>query len=291
MIHGRIITKEIDKEVKAGANELSDIILYKINHNIGIKLQEQYKNMNKLYIISVGSGGTSYITEEAKAALQDCDVVVSYTKYARELQELLKDKEMYASGMTYEMQRCEKAIEYAVSGKNTCIISNGDANVFGIATFIVELLEKQNLWDKVELICLPGVTSFLAAAAKVGAPISQDFAIISLSDRQMDINSINQKVQAALQADFIIGIYNPKSKKRIKPYENFLQALREHNEKIAIIAQNVGREDKEKITITTTTELIQHGVAHPNIAMATLIIIGNSKTQLTQNGLVFTPRS
>ncbi len=246
--------------------------------------------MNKLYIISSGAGGTHYITPDAKAALAECDVVVSYTKYAKELKELIEGKELFTSGMTHEIERCTQAIEYARQGKTTCIISNGDANVFGMATLIVELIDEKNLWDEIELISLPGVTSFLAAASKAGAPVSQDFSIISLSDRLTDINLIDKRVKSSLECDFVIGIYNPKSKKRIQPYQNFLARLKEVPERIAIIAQNVGRDEKEKITITTTTDLIEQDIAHPEVGMSTMIIVCNSTTKLTKNGLVLTPR-
>ncbi len=246
--------------------------------------------MNKLYIVSSGAGGIHYITPDARNALSECEVVVSYTKYAKELSSILEGKEIYTSGMTHEIERCNQAIEYAKSGKTTCIISNGDANVFGMATLIVELIDEKNLWDEIELISIPGVTSFLAAASKVGAPVSQDFAVISLSDRLTDINLIDKRVKSALECDFVIGIYNPKSKKRIQPYQNFLARLKEIDERIAIIAQNVGRDEKEDITITTTTKLIEQDIAHEKVGMNTIIIICNSSTKLTKNGLVLTPR-
>ncbi len=245
--------------------------------------------MKKLYILSSGAGGTSYITTQAIDAIEDSEVIVSYTKYAKELKELIVDKEVYTSGMTHEIDRCQQAINYAKDGKTTCIVSNGDVNVFGMATLVVELINEQNLWDEIELISIPGVTSFLAAASRVGAPVSQDFAVISLSDRLTDINMIDKRVRNSLDADFIIGIYNPKSKSRIKPYQNFLKALGEVDEKIAIIASNVGRE-KEKVTISTTSDLIEQGLAHPDVSMSTLIIVCNSNTKLTKNGLVLTPR-
>ena len=245
--------------------------------------------MNKLYILSSGAGGTKFMTTEALKALDECEVVVSYTKYAKELQELIQDKTIYTSGMTKEIQRANKAIEYAKNGQTTCIISNGDVNVFGMATLIIELIDQQELWDKIEVISIAGVTSFLAAASKAGAPISQDFAIVSLSDRLTDINLINKRVKMALECDMILGIYNPKSKSRTKPYLNFLDALKQYDNKIAIIASNVGRE-KEKITITNTQDLIQQNLDHPDVTMATLIIVCNSTTRLTKNNLALTPR-
>ncbi len=245
--------------------------------------------MKKLYILSSGAGGIEFITQEAIKALKDSEVIVSYTKYAKELKELIQDKELYTSGMTHEIDRANRAIEFAKSGKTTSIISNGDVNVFGMATLVIELIDKQNLWDAIEVISLPGVTSFLAIASRIGAPISQDFAIISLSDRLTDIDLIDKRVKNSLEADFIIGIYNPKSKTRTKPYLNFIEALKHINEKIAIIGSNIGRE-KEYINITTTTDLINQSVDHKDISMSTLIIICNSTSKLTKNGLVLTPR-
>jgi len=245
--------------------------------------------MKRLYIVSSGAGSDTYITTQAVDAINDCEVVVSYTKYAKELQNLIKDKELFTSGMTHEIQRANQAIEFAKSGKTTCIISNGDVNVFGMATLIVELIDEQNLYDEIEVISVPGVTSFLAAASKAGAPISQDFAIISLSDRLTDINMIDKRVRNSLDADFIVGIYNPKSKKRIQPYLNFIDALKDIDERIAIVASNVGRE-KENITITSTTDLIAKGLEHEDVSMSTLIIVCNSNTRLTKNGKVLTPR-
>ena len=245
--------------------------------------------MNILYIISSGAGGVEHITPEAHRALKECEVVVAYTKYAKELEGFLEDKEIYTSGMTQEIERCNQAIESAKSGKTTCIISNGDANVFGMATLVVELMDEKNLWGEIELISIPGVTTFLAAASKVGAPISQDFAVISLSDRLTDIELINKRVKVALECDFVIGIYNPKSSKRVLPYQNFLARLSEVDTRIAIIAQDVGRE-QEEIIITSTKELIEQNIDHPNIGMNSIIIICNSSSRLTKNGLVLTPR-
>ena len=132
--------------------------------------------MNTLYLVSTGIGGVSGLTIEAKKAFNESEVIVGYTKYIKELMPLIKDKEIYKSGMTKEIERCKMAIDFAKSGKTTTIISNGDINVFGMATLIVELIDEQNLWDDVELVSFPGVSAVFATACKVGAPISQEFS-------------------------------------------------------------------------------------------------------------------
>ncbi len=246
--------------------------------------------MGKLYVISTGAGGLAYLSSQSLLALSECEVVVSYRKYAKELSSLIEGKELYMSGMTKEIDRCNQAIEYARSGKTTCIISNGDANVYGMSSLIVELLDENSLWDEVELEVIPGITAFLAASAKVGAPISGDFSIISLSDKLTDINLIKKRVDLALEGDFVLGIYNPKSRKRIQPYINFLNSLKRYDDRVCIIASNVGRESKEKITLTNTYALIKDGVENPLISMSTLLIIGNSTTKITKNSMVLTPR-
>ena len=243
----------------------------------------------KLYILSTGAGGTKYMTNEALEALNASEVVVGYRNYVKELKELIEGKEVFMSGMVKEKERAKEAIALAKSGRTTAIVTNGDANVFGTATLIIDLMEEENLWAEIELISVAGVTSLLATASRIGAPIGQDFAVISLSNKITQDEVIDKRVKNVLDADFVVGIYNPKSRKKFSPYLNFLEALSEGEEKIAIIASQVGRE-KEKITVTTTTDLIEQKLEHPEVTMSTLIIIGNSQTKIVGNGLVFTPR-
>ena len=162
--------------------------------------------------------------------------------------------------------------------------------------FEIKLQEKnrykslKDLWDEIEIVSVPGVSSVFAAACKVGAPLSQDFAVISLSDRLTDPDMINKRIFNALDADFVVAIYNPKSKKRKQPYLDFLDILNKFDERIVTVAQNVGREAKEHIAITTSTDLINQGLEHEDVGMSTLLIVGNSNSRLTKNGQILTPR-
>lgn len=238
----------------------------------------------KLFILSFGAGGTQYLTQEALKALEESQVVVSYSKYARELETLLEKKELLTSGMTYEKDRCFDAIQSAKKGKTTAILTNGDANIFGISSVIMQQLDEENLWEDIEVITLAGITSFLAVTAKVGAFLS-DIALLNFSTKFNEFSSIKKRFEACMENDFTIGIYNPKSKKKTIVYDYFLKTLEKYEERIVIIGSNVGRE-KEQITITTTNKLIQAGNENPLITMATMLIVCNNNTTLTQNGLI-----
>lgn len=243
----------------------------------------------KLFILSFGAGGTNYLTKEALQALQESQVVVSYSKYARELEQFLENKKVITSGMTYEEERCLEAINSAKEGQTTAILSNGDANIFGIASVIVKQIEDHQLWEKIEVITLAGITSFLAVFAKVGA-LCSDIALVNFSTKFNDVESIKKRFEAALYSDFTLGIYNPKSKKKTVVYDYFLKTLEKVEERVAIVASNVGRE-KEKISVLTTKQLVEAGNENPLIGMATLIIICNQHSALCSNGLVLSDSS
>lgn len=238
----------------------------------------------KLYILSFGAGGSNYLTQEALQALKESQVVVAYSKYARELEDLLQGKTILTSGMTYENERCTQAIKQVKEGKITAILSNGDANVFGIASSIINHIEKEQLHDIIEVITLAGITSFLAVTAKVGAFLN-DIALLNFSTKFNTLENIKKRFEVCMANDFTIGIYNPKSKKKNIVYDYFLNTLENYEERIAVIASNVGRE-KEKISILTTKKLVHAGNENPLIGMATLIIICKQNSIVTSKGLV-----
>ncbi len=244
---------------------------------------------HRLYILSSGPGGTAYLTTEALAVLEEAEVVIGYRNYIKEIMPLLEGKEVRMSGMVKEYDRCLDAMQTAQNGRTTCLVANGDVNLFGIATRTFEIIEEMELWDTLEVIPVAGVTALLATAARIGAPIGQDMALLSLSDKMTDVELIDKRVKAALETDMILCIYSPKTKKHTFPYLNLLEALQDYSSRIAVIASHVGQK-KERITVTDTDALIKAGLEHPQISMSTLLVIGNSQTHLTPNGKVFTPR-
>jgi len=227
---------------------------------------------------------------KAKEIIEKSDVVVGYTKYIKDLKDMLEGKERHSTGMTAEIERVDIAIQKALEGKSVSLISNGDVNVFGLATLLVEIIEARGLWDRLDVVSIPGVTSFFAAASLCGAPISQDFAVISLSDRLTPLESIEKRIKAAFEADFVVGIYNPLSKSRKIPYELFLGYLGAINPKTPVcVARDVGRED-ENVRIMDAATLVSMGVETKEIDMSTVILVGNSSSRFTSNGKILTPR-
>ncbi|MDF1875896.1 precorrin-3B C(17)-methyltransferase [Sulfurimonas sp. SAG-AH-194-I05] len=246
--------------------------------------------MGKLTLVSTGAGGTRYITQEAINAIQDADLIVSYTKYAKDLKEYIGEKELFTSGMTKEIERVSHAVEAAREGRNVALISNGDANVYAMGSLVVELLDVKDYWGEVEYKSLAGISSVLALASEVGAPLSQDFCLISLSDRLTDSDLIQRRIAAAIDVDMVIAIYNPKSKSRLEPYRGMLEKLKGvDGSRPIVVARDLGREN-QMVKITTAKEIIEAGVENEEVNMSTTLLIGNSTTKLTKDGRVLTPR-
>jgi precorrin-3B C17-methyltransferase len=246
--------------------------------------------MSKLTLVSTGAGGSRYLTQEAIDAIEQADVIVAYTKYAKDLPHLIADKEVFTTPMTKEIERVQYAIDAAKSGKTVALLSNGDANVYAMGSLVVELLDTLDLWDEIEYSALPGISSVLALASEVGAPLSQYFCLISLSDRLTDAKLIQKRIYNALDCDMIIAIYNPKSRSRLEPYREMLEQLQTLGEsRVVVVARDLGRHN-QMIKIITSDELIEAGVENGDVTMSTTLLIGNSTTKLTKDGRVLTPR-
>ncbi len=246
--------------------------------------------MGKLTLVSTGAGGDRYLTQEAINTIREADLVVAYTKYAKDLPELVADKEVFTTPMTKEIERVQYAIDEAKKGRTVVLLSNGDANVYAMGSLVVELLDTLELWDTIEYSALPGISSVLALASEVGAPLSQDFCLISLSDRLTAAELIQKRIRFALEADFVISIYNPKSRSRLEPYAGMLEQLKTIDEnRPVVIARDLGRKN-QMIKIVTAKELVDAGVENEDVNMSTTLLIGNSTTKLTSDGRVLTPR-
>lgn len=235
--------------------------------------------MAKLYVIGIGPGGREHMTLKAIEAIKNSEVIVGYTPYIDYLEDLTDGKELFSTGMKGEIKRCEKAIELVKEGKTTSIVSTGDAGLYGMAGPILELA------NDIEVEIVAGVTASFSAASELGAPIMHDYASISLSDLMTPWDLIVKRVQYAAEADFIITIYNPRSKGRPDHLsESIALVLKYRDPKTPVgIVKNSGRDEKET-TITTLDN-----IEYEKIDMLTILIIGNTQTYV-ENGKMITPR-
>lgn len=221
----------------------------------------------------------------ARKAIEESQVLVGYKTYVRLLGDLARGKEVIFSGMTEEVKRAKRAIENARRGKRVSIISSGDPGVYGMAGLVLELLKKDDL-NRIEIEIIPGIIAATSCAALLGAPLMHDFAVISLSDLLTDLKLIKRRVELAAKADFVIALYNPKSTKRIIPFQKACEILLKYKspQTPVGIVQNAYR-DNQEVVVTTLERLI----SSEKINMATTIIVGNSKTYL-KGGFMITPR-
>ncbi|MDH6363381.1 precorrin-3B C17-methyltransferase [Enterococcus sp. PF1-24] len=236
-----------------------------------------------LYVIGLGPGGRSEMTYEAVEALQKAEVIVGYTTYIRLIKEFITDKEVVTTGMKQEIDRCQKAIDIALTGKEVAVVSSGDAGVYGMAGLILELVSK--MAEPIEVKVIPGITASIGGAALLGAPLMNDFCHISLSDLMTPWEMIEKRLQAAAAGDFVICLYNPRSKGRPKHLAKALAIIKEYKGGATIVglAKDVGRKDEATI-ITTIDELDEN-----DVDMTTVVLIGNKET-FVSNGLMVTPR-
>lgn len=237
--------------------------------------------MKKLWVVGIGPGDLTLMTEQAKKAIAASEVVCGYPKYIKNIRALLDGKEIYETGMRYEVERCRKAIAFAASGKTTAMVSSGDAGVYGMAGLMYELARDTDI----EIEVVPGLTSVLSAAAELGAPLMHDFAVISLSDILTDKALIIKRLEAASAADFVIALYNPKSTNRPDILNEAITIIKKYkkSETPVGIVRNSGTAAPEIRTATLAT------FTDEGCDMSTLVIIGNNATVFI-NGKMVTPR-
>lgn len=168
-----------------------------------------------LYVAGIGPGGAASMTQKVLLALEAADCIVGYGLYVELLApELISGKHIVTSGMRHERERCEKAVDLALSGKTTILISSGDPGIYGMASLVIEILARRQLINNFPLEIMPGVSSLCAAAAALGAPIGHDFACISLSDLLTPWTLIEKRLEAAFASDLVTILFNPRSRGR-----------------------------------------------------------------------------
>ena len=242
-------------------------------------------NNGKITVVGIGPGSAEDITPAVRSVLHDADVVVGYKLYFKYITPFLRpETNCVDTGMKSEEARAQQAFELAEGGGSVCVISSGDAGIYGMASLVFEMKNRRG--SDVDVECMPGISAFQKAAALLGAPVSHDFCVISLSDLLTPWQLIERRIKAAAQGDFVTAVYNPRSKERYwqldRLRELFLKEGRAADTPVGYVRQ-AGRPEQEVHT-TTLGELDTTA-----IDMFTILIIGNSQSYTTSYGMI-TPR-
>lgn len=238
--------------------------------------------LSKIYVVGIGPGAYDQMTGKAIAALEKSDVIIGYTVYVDLVKEHFPEKEMMTTPMKREVERCVLAFDEAKKGKTVSMICSGDAGVYGMAGLMYEVGVN---YPEVELEVVAGVTAATGGAAVLGAPLIHDFCLISLSDLLTPWEKIEKRLLGASQADFVICLYNPSSRKRHDYLEKACDLMMQYKspETVCGIVANIAREG-ETAQVMTLKEL-----RDTKVDMFTTVFVGNSQTKEI-NGKMVTPR-
>ena len=236
----------------------------------------------KLYIVGLGCGSRDGMTIEAEKAILKSDLIVGSTVYAELMKEYFPEKEFFTTAMRQEKERVEYALEQAQSGKTVSIICSGDSSVYGMAGLAFELSAN---YPSVEIEAVAGVTAALSGGAILGAPLTHDFAVISLSDLLTPMDKILKRLKCAAEGDFTIVLYNPSSKKRADYLAKACEILQKYKapDTVCGYVKNIGRTGQESMVLTLSE------LKETQVDMFTTVFIGNSETK-NMGGKMVTPR-
>ena len=242
--------------------------------------------MAKITVIGIGPGSLMDMTPRARKAIEDAQVVAGYHTYIKLVESLLDGKEVIGTGMMQEIDRCRMAVDKAAAGQETVVVSSGDAGVYGMAGLVLELILQRPEGERPEFGgTIAGISAVNAAASVLGAPLMHDFAVISRSNLLTPWELIKKRVDMAGQGDFVIALYNPKSKKRvqnIKEVREILLKYRDPKTPVGIVTAAT-RPDEKKV-LSTLDDFTKE-----DINMFSLVVIGNSQTYIKE-GYMITPR-
>lgn len=236
----------------------------------------------KIYVVGLGPGDSEQITPKALNVLQECDTITGYSVYIDLIKDLFPDKQFLSTPMKKEFDRCLIAIEQAKAGHTVAMVSSGDAGVYGMAGLMHEAAQNE---EGLEIEVIPGITAACSGGALLGAPLTHDFVVISLSDLLTPWEKIEKRLAAAAQADFVICLYNPASKKRADYLAKACEIISRYQKPdLAVgIVKNIGRTGEEYRLMTLSD------LKKVQADMFTTVFIGNSQTRIIGNKMV-TPR-
>lgn len=238
--------------------------------------------MSKVYVVGIGPGAYEKMTIQAANVLKECDTIVGYTVYVDLVREHFAEKEFLTTPMRREVERCELAFSEAAKGKTVAMICSGDAGVYGMSGLMLEIGSR---YPDIPVEVVAGVTAAIGGAAVLGAPLIHDFCLISLSDLLTPWEKIEKRLLCAAEADFVICLYNPSSKKRHDYLKKACDLVLKYQPEDLVcgIVENIGREG-EKACLYSLKEL-----RDTKVDMFTTVFIGNSQTKMVDGHMV-TPR-
>ncbi len=236
----------------------------------------------KIYVVGLGPGEWSQMTQRAVEVLEECDVITGYDVYVDLIRDRFQHKNLITTPMKKEAERCHIAMQEALKGQTVAMVCSGDAGVYGMAGLMYEVAQQ---YEPVEIEVVSGITAACSGAAVLGAPLIHDFAVISLSDLLTPWELIEKRIGCAAEADFVICFYNPSSKKRQDYLKKACEIILKHRgaDTMCGFVKNIGREG-EAGTILTLEAL-----RDTQVDMFTTVFIGNSQTKEIAGKLV-TPR-
>jgi precorrin-3B C17-methyltransferase len=223
------------------------------------------------------------MTPAAGEALEAADVIVGYQTYLDLIPGYLEGKEVLSSQMMKEVDRCRKALELVQGGKTVALVCGGDPGIYAMAGLVFEIAKEHGFDCNIEII--PGIAAVNGCAARLGAPLMHDFAVISLSDLLTPMDLIEKRLEAAASADFVLAIYNPKSKRRtaqIVRAREILLKYRDPETPVGIVT--AATRENETIVLTTLQDMLECA-----IGMQSTVMVGNSQTYIWNEKMV-TPR-
>lgn len=225
------------------------------------------------------------MTPKAVEGIRSSDVIVGYNTYIALIKDMIGDKKVVGNGMREEVDRCREAVKLAGEGHKVAVVSSGDPGVYGMAGLVLELIEKLPEEKRPACSVIPGLTAANTAAAALGAPLMHDYAVISLSDLMTPWDQIKKRAKLAAEGDFVIAIYNPKSRTRmtyLNQIRDIVLQYRKPDTPVGVVIK-AGRPGMK----TTITDL-EH-LPEAEVNMQTTVIIGNSHTKVL-GGYMITPR-
>ena len=240
----------------------------------------------ELLVVGLGPAGDDWVTPEVAAALAEVEHVVGYAPYVNRVPQR-PGLQRHASGNTVEVDRARHALDLALAGERVAVVSGGDAGVFGMASAVFEAVSFDERYVDVPVRVLPGMTAVQAVAARAGAPLGGDFAVLSLSDRLKPWEVIERRLVAVAQADLVLAVYNPASRSRTTQVADMQRILLQHKDPgtVVVVGRDVGRPG-ESLEVSTLGELDA-----TSIDMRCLLLVGSTGTAVTRTGRVWTRRS